>query len=247
MKILALFNQKGGVGKTTSTINIGAGLVRLGKEVLLIDFDPQASLTYSLGIEAHELKNTIYQVLRQEVLPQEALICKDGITLLPASIELSAFEVDSVDKTQQKFMLKNIIPQLNEFEYVVIDCPPSLGLLTLNVMAAADQVLIPVQTEFLALHGLSQLIDTFTLITKKINPHLKLGGIIATRYNRRKINKDVITCLQDSFKDKLFKTIIRENVSLTEAPSFGQDIYTYNPESHGAEDYLSLSKEVCAI
>lgn len=244
MKAIALFNQKGGVGKTTSTINIGAGLSRLGKKVLVMDFDPQASLTYSLGIEAHELANTAYEVLKQDILLEEALLIKHGMTILPASISLSGFETEFASKPGKETILKNLLKNITGFDYILIDCPPGLGLLTLNVLAAVQEVFIPVQTEFLALHGLSQFLDTFKLITKKINPALKLGGVIGTRYNRRKINKEVIVQLNDSFKDKLFKTIIRENVALTEAPSFGQDIYTYNAESLGAEDYLSLCKEI---
>jgi chromosome partitioning protein len=244
MKAIALFNQKGGVGKTTCTINIGAGLARLGKKVLVIDFDPQASLTYSLGIDAHELAHTVYEVLKQEILPEEALLIKHGMTVLPASISLSAFETEFAAKPGKELILKNILKNMTGFDYVFVDCPPGLGLLTINVLAAVHEVFIPVQTEFLALQGLSQFLDTFKLITKKINPILKLGGIIGTRYNRRKINKEVIGQLHDSFKEKVFKTVIRENVALTEAPSFGQDIYTYNAESLGAEDYLLLCKEI---
>jgi chromosome partitioning protein len=244
MRTIAVLNQKGGVGKTTSTINIGAGLTRLGKRVLLIDFDPQASLTYSLGIDGAALNSTIFEVLKGEASFESTVVRKNKLTILPASIALSGFEISFANIQNREFILKNLLEKLTEFEYILIDCPPSLGLLTLNALAAAQEVYIPVQTEFLALQGLSQLLDTLTVVNKRINKSLKLGGIIGTRYNRRKINRDVVHYLENSFKDKFFKTVIRENVSLTEAPSFGQDVYTHNPQSQGAEDYLMLCKEI---
>lgn len=245
MKKIVFLNQKGGVGKTTSALNIGAGLAKLGKKVLLIDFDPQGSLSCSLGIETSQLDKTVYELLKQEVLFEEVVMQKNNISLLPASISLSAFDNDFSHLPEKEFILKralNTIP--NSFDYILIDCPPSLGLLTINGLAAVDEVIIPVQTEFLALQGLSQLLDTLKVVNKRINTNLKLGGIIGTRFNRRKINKDVVVYLEDNFKDKVFKTLIRENIALAEAPSFGNDIYTHSPKSQGAKDYYALCKEI---
>ncbi len=243
MKTIAFINQKGGVGKTTATLNIGAGLAQLGMSVLLIDLDPQANLTASCGIESDTLETTIYNVLQQEKTLSAIVIKQEKLSIAPASIELAAFERAAATVVEREYLLKRAIAH-EKYDYVLIDCPPSLGLLTINALAAADEVYIPVQTEFLALHGLSQLLDTCKVIWQRINPSLKLGGIIGMRYNRRRINKEVIEHLRESFKEKVFNTAIRENVSLSEAPSFGLDIYRYKPDSIGAQDYTNLCKEI---
>lgn len=244
MKIISFLNQKGGVGKTTSTINVGAGLAKLNKKVLLIDFDPQASLSCSLGIETPEY--SAYDMLKKNTPLAKVMVKKGKMFVVPASIELSAAEHEFRNAAGKELLLKKILSGIKNFDYILIDCPPSLGLLTINALAASHEVYIPVQTEFLALQGLGQLIDTLNVVTKRINPHLKIGGIIGTRYNRRKINKDVFEYLIDNFKDKAFKTFIRENVALTEAPSFGHDIFRHDPESNGAKDYFALCKEIIA-
>lgn len=244
MKIISFLNQKGGVGKTTSTINIGAGLAKLNKNVLLIDFDPQASLSCSLGIEAPEY--SVYDLLKKTKSLEKVMIKKGKMVVVPASIDLSAVDHEFRNAAGKEQMLKKVLSGVKKFDYILIDCPPSLGLLTINALAASNEVYIPVQTEFLALQGLGQLIDTLAVVTKRINPALKIGGIIGTRYNRRKINKDVFEYLIENFKDKAFKTFIRENVSLTEAPSFGKDIFKHDPDSNGAKDYFALCKEIIA-
>lgn len=244
MRVIAFLNQKGGVGKTTTTINVGGGLTALKKKVLLVDLDPQASLTHSLGIEPHELKHTLYNLLKKECLFEEAAVKKNNITIVPASIALAGLEKEYADASANEYILKQTIKSFPKFDYILIDCPPSLGFLTLNALAAVQEVLIPVQTEFLALQGLSQLLDTISVIQQKINPKLRVTGIVGTRYNRRKIHNDVIEFLQIHFRDKTFNTFIRENIALAEAPSFGKTIYDHNPLSNGAKDYKMLCKEI---
>lgn len=242
MKIWALLNQKGGVSKTTTTINVGAGLAKLKKKVLLIDFDPQASLSCSLGIESPEY--SIYDLIKGDVSPDKAIVKRGDLWVIPSSIDLAAIEHEFRNVKDREYALKKAIGDLKQFDYILVDCPPSLGLLTVNALAAAHEVFIPVQTEYLALQGLGQLLETLNVVTKRINPALKIGGIIGTRYNRRKINKDVMAYLTDNFKDKVFKTLIRENVALAEAPSFGVAIFDHSPTSIGAKDYFELCKEI---
>lgn len=244
MRIIAVLNQKGGVGKTTTTLNIGAGLANLKKKILLIDLDPQASLTHSIGIEPQELSCTILELLKKECLFEEAVVKKHAMTILPASIGLSGLEHESNGTEDKEYLLKKLIKTLPKFDYILIDCPPSLGFLTLNALAAAHEVMIPVQTEFLALQGLSQLLDTIAVIQAQINPKLHVAGIVGTRFNRRKMHNDVVEFLQIHFRDKTFKTVIRENIALAEAPSFGKTIYDHNPSSNGAKDYKNLCKEI---
>jgi chromosome partitioning protein len=244
VKVISFLNQKGGVGKTTSTINIGAGLCELNKNVLLIDFDPQASLSCSLGIESPEF--SIYHVIKKETPLKNIITQRGKLHICPGSIDLSALEHEYRNIAGKEQLLKKILCDIKYFDYILIDCPPSLGLLTINALVASNEVFIPVQTEFLALQGLGQLMDTLSVITERLNPKLKIGGIIGTRYNRRKINKDVVKYLSETFKQYAFNTVIRENVSLTEAPSFGHDVFTHNPKSNGALDYMSLCKEILA-
>ncbi len=245
-RIIALVNQKGGVGKTTSTINLGAGLVRQKKSVLLIDLDPQANLTYSLGIEAHNIDKTIYEILKGEILAITAIISKNGLDIIPASINLSGAEIELSGTAGRELLLKEAIESLlNKYDYILLDCPPSLSLLTLNGLTTATEVFIPLQSEFLALQGMSKLLETIEIIKKRLNSKLKITGIIGTLYDsRKKLNNEVIDKIKEHFPKKLFKTLIRDNISLAEAPSYEQDIFTYKKNSNGAIDYLALSKEV---
>jgi chromosome partitioning protein len=242
MKTIALLNQKGGVSKTTSAISIAFGLAKLGKKILLIDLDPQASLSVSLGIEQPEY--SVYDFLKQDVSFEKVAVKKGKVTVIPSSIDLSGFEQEFRNASAKEFILKKALSGVKGYDYIYIDCAPSLALLTINALAAAQEVYIPVQCEFLALQGLGQLIDTLNVVRQRINKDLKMGGIIGTRYNRRKRNKDVMEYLFDNFKDKAFKTVIRENVSISECPSFGKDIYSHAPESNGAADYFALCKEI---
>lgn len=250
MKTIALTNQKGGVGKTTSTANLGAALVLKGKKVLVIDLDPQAHLTTSLGIKAHELDKTIYEVFKGAVSINEALIDlgrpDSKFWLLPSSLAFSVADTEFSGEAGREYLLKEAFQELDQdFDYALIDCPPSLGLLTINGFTAAEEVYIPLQTEYLAMHGMTQLLQVYNIVKKRVNPNLRITGIIGTMYDsRKKLNREVIEKIREHFGENLFDTMIRTNISLAEAPSFGQDIFTYRPDSAGAEDYAALADEV---
>ncbi len=245
MKKIAFINQKGGVGKTTSVINIGAGLIRLKKKVLVIDFDPQAQLTYSLGIQSHELEQDIYDLLKGKASVEDILIETNKLKVIPATLELSGAEMELSGITGREYLLKEALENITDFDYILIDCPPSLGFLTLNALTTAHEIYIPMQTEFLALQGMSQLLRTIDIVKKRLNNNLEITGIIATRYDKRKnLNKEVIDKINEYFREKLFKTFIRDNIALAEAPSFGLTIFEYKPRSYGAQDYLNLCKEI---
>lgn len=246
MKIIAFTNQKGGVGKTTSVINCGAGLAKQGKQVLLIDLDPQAHLTLSLGVKAHELEATIYDVLKKTCSIDDILIDLGGVKLLPSSIALSAAELEFAGEPGREFLLREALKELSgKLDYILIDCPPSLGLFTINGLTAAEEVYIPLQTEYLALYGTGQLLQLYDVVKNRLNSELELTGVICTLFDsRKKLNREVVNKLKEHFPGKLFNTLIRTNVSLAEAPSHGQDIFTYKPDSHGAADYQELVKEI---
>ena len=245
MKIIALINQKGGVGKTTCAINIGAGLNMLNKRVLLIDLDPQAHLTYSLGLPAHELKNTVYELLKGNVTLKDTIVKRNGLSLIPSSLNLSGAEIEFSGMAGREFLLKEILDRENKYDYAFIDCPPSLSLLTLNALTTAQEVYIPLQTEFLALQGMTKLLETIAIVKKRLNKNIDTTGIIATRFDCRKnLNREVVDKIKEYFGDKLFNTLIRDNISLAEAPSFGKTIFEYKSNSYGAKDYLNLCKEI---
>lgn len=243
MQKIAIVNQKGGVGKTTSVNNIGAGLVSFGKKVMLIDLDAQSNLTYSLGLDA---EMTIYDVLKGDVGIQDIIIEKGALHIIPASLTLSGAEIELSSIAGREFLLSEALADIQKnYDYILIDCPPSLSLLTLNALTTANEVYIPIQTEFLALKGVSMLIDTIEVIKKRLNKKLEITGIIGTRYNKHiNLNNEVLAKIKEHFETKLFKTLIRENVALAEAPSHKQNIFEYKSNSNGAEDYLNLCKEI---
>jgi chromosome partitioning protein len=219
----------------------------LGKSVLLVDLDPQAHLTYGLGIPAHELEYTVYEVLQGEATAQEAIVRRDRLEVLPSSLSLSAAEVELAGMAGREFLLKEALAGLPARDFVLLDCPPSLGLLTLNALTAAQEVFIPLQTEFLALQGMSKLIDTVNVVKQRLNPNLTISGIIGTQFDARKnLNREVVEKIREYFADKLFDTLIHDNVALAEAPSYGQTIFEYRPGCRGAQDYLALSQEAVA-
>ena len=241
--VIALLNHKGGVGKTTCTINIGAGMVEMGKKVLLIDLDPQANLTLSLGIPRHP--NTIYEAMRAEA-PLVPYTAKEGLDIVISTLDLSGAEMELINEAGREQVLRELIEPLRDrYDYIFIDCPPSLGLLTLNALTASDIIYIPLQTEFLALQGLAKIKQVIDKVKLRLNKDLHIGGVIATMYDSRKVlNREVVATILKYFGDIVFKTMIRDNVALAEAPSKRMDIFTYSPNSPGAEDYVELCKEI---
>lgn len=243
--VISLLNHKGGVGKTTSAINIGAGMVELGMRVMLIDLDPQANLTVSLGIPRQ--KYSIYESLRgeSELVPYQV---KPGLDVVISNLDLSGAEMELINEAGREFILRELLsPVMEEYDYIIIDCPPSLGLLTLNALTSSQYVLIPLQTEFLALQGVAKIKQVIDKVRFRLNKGLEIGGVIATMYDNRKIlNRDVVETIKKYFGDKVFNTMIRDNVALAEAPAQRKDIFDYNKSSPGAEDYLSLCRELIA-
>ncbi|MFI5270791.1 MAG: ParA family protein [Candidatus Saccharimonadales bacterium] len=247
-KIMAVVNQKGGVGKTTTAINIAAQLATGKQSVLLIDFDPQGNASSGLGILKEHTKQNIYNVICDDAL-LSSVIQKTNVaqlSIIPANSNLAGAEVELVSKAQREFILRKSLNN-NGFDYVVIDCPPSLGLLTINALTAADSVLIPVQAEYYALEGLSQLLNTIQAVRNSTNPQLELLGIVLTMFDKRNsLSEQVYSEIHNYFGDKLFKTIIPRNVRLAEAPSYGKTIFEHDRWSKGARSYKSLAKEIQA-
>lgn len=242
-RVISISNHKGGVGKTTSAINIGAGLNRLGKKVLLIDLDPQANLSQSLGLIDQE--RTIYGAIRGEYKLQPVQVVK-GLDVIPSTLDLSGAEVELSGEAGREYILRELIEPIRaSYDFILIDSPPSLGLLTINAFTASDEVFIPLQAQYLALQGLTKLLEIIEKIKKRLNKELRVGGVIITQYDNRKVlNRDVVATIQAHFKNEVFKTKVRDNIALAEAPAQGLDIFRYSPKSYGAEDYLSLSKEI---
>lgn len=247
-KIIAIANQKGGVGKTTTSVNLGAGMATLGKRVLLVDVDPQGNTTSGVGINKADVANCIYDILINEANPQETILETqiEGLHIIPATIQLAGAEIELVSTISRELKLKKALNAVkSNYDYIIIDCPPSLGILTINSLTAADSVIIPIQCEYYALEGLSQLLNTVRLVQKNLNPHLKIEGVLLTMLDARtNLGIQVIEEVKKYFQEKVYRTIIPRNVRLSEAPSHGQSIITYDNRSKGAEVYLELAKEV---
>jgi chromosome partitioning protein len=244
--IIAVLNQKGGVGKTTTTINLAAYLARSNRSVLVCDLDPQGNTTSGLGIDKHQLDSTLYDVLFERADAAKSIkeVSGQGIYLLPSNAELAGAEVELVQTPHREHMLKNVLGKL-DYDYVLIDCPPSLGLLTVNALTAAQDVLIPVQAEYYALEGLSQLLSVITQVRQALNPNLNILGVVVTLYDKRNsLSNQVKAELERHFGSKMFETVVPRNVRLAEAPSFGKTIADHDKWSKGARAYKALAKEL---
>jgi chromosome partitioning protein len=247
--IIAMANQKGGVGKTTTTINLGAALAEQGAKVLLVDFDPQGALSVGLGFNPNSFELTVYDLLLDSSisLPDVCLSSKlEGLDLLPSNIDLAAAEIMLVNEVAREQMLKRALVAAQEiYNYILIDCPPSLGLLTVNALTAANGVVIPLECEYFALRGMALLLDTIEKVRMRLNPALRVEGILATMLDSRTLHsREVLSRVTDAFGDKLFETLVHKTIRFAEAPVAGEPILTYAPKSNGADEYRSLAREV---
>ena len=246
-KIVTITNQKGGVGKTTTAINLAAGVAVAEIPTLLIDIDPQANTSSGLGVDSRETKKSVYDVLINAVDPQEAIVPTEMpyLSLMPSHINLVGAEVELVDMESRESIMKNVLAQLRgKYEYIFIDCPPSLGLLTLNGLVAADSVLIPVQCEYFALEGLGQLLNTITIVQGNLNPSLQIEGVLMTMFDGRlRLSNQIVEEVKKHFGAKVYQTVITRNVRLSEAPSYGKPVLLYEAVSSGARNYMELARE----
>jgi chromosome partitioning protein len=250
-RVVALCNQKGGVGKTTSTINLGAALTEFGRRVLLVDFDPQGALSVGLGVQPHQLDRTIYDVLMESSVSLDDVLLKTnipGMDLVPSNIDLSAAEVQLVNEVaREQTLARALTPALPDYDLVLIDCQPSLGLLTVNALTAADEVVIPLECEFFSLRGVALLIDTIEKVRERLNPRLHIAGILATMYDARTVHgREVFARVVEAFGDTVFDTVITRTVRFPETTVAGEPITTWAPSSSGAQQYRALAKEVLA-
>ncbi|SDW90449.1 chromosome partitioning protein [Lachnospiraceae bacterium KHCPX20] len=248
-KIIAIANQKGGVGKTTTSINLSACLAELGKKVLVIDLDPQGNTTSGLGIDKDELDNTVYELMLDECSIKESIVSVEGLEhlkVIPSNVNLAGAEIELLGINDKEYILKNAVDYIaDDFDYIMIDCPPSLNMLTVNAMTTADSVLVPIQCEYYALEGISQLMHTIELVQERLNDKLKINGVVFTMYDgRTNLSNDVVDTVKANLDTTIYQTIIPRNVRLAEAPSHGLPINLYDSRSAGAESYRNLAKEI---
>lgn len=248
-RIIAIANQKGGVGKTTTSINLSACLAELGKKVLVIDLDPQGNTTSGFGIDKEEMKNTVYELMLGECSIRESMTQVENIehlSLIPSNVNLAGAEIELLGINEKEYILKNAVDYIrDDYDFIIIDCPPSLNMLTVNAMTTADSILVPIQCEYYALEGISQLIHTIDLVQERLNPNLKIDGVVFTMYDARtNLSSDVVDTVKENLNATVYQTIIPRNVRLAEAPSHGLPINLYDAKSSGAESYRNLAKEI---
>ena len=247
-RVIAIANQKGGVGKTTTAINLSAAIAKKGKKVLVIDSDPQGNTTSGFGVDKNELENTIYELLLGECSVHDCILKEviPNVSILPANVNLAAAEIEMIGIEKKEYILKNEIDWIkDDYDYIIIDCPPSLSMLTVNAMTTANTVLVPIQCEYYALEGLSQLIYTVNLVKERLNPKLDMEGVVFTMYDSRtNLSSQVVENVKSHLKQKVYNTVIPRNIRLAEAPSYGMPINMYDPKSAGAEAYMQLAEEV---
>ena len=247
-RIIAIANQKGGVGKTTTAINLAACLAEAGQKILIIDIDPQGNTTSGFGLPKTDIEKTVYEVLLGECNIKDAIVENiiDNLDILPSNVNLAGAEIDLIDVDNREYILKESILEVrNRYDYIILDCPPSLSMLTVNAMTAADTVLVPIQCEYYALEGLSQLIHTVNLVRERLNPNLDMEGVVFTMYDSRtNLSNQVVENVKSNLKQHVFETIIPRNIRLAEAPSYGEPITEYDPKSTGAEKYMELAEEI---
>lgn len=247
-RVIAIANQKGGVGKSTTTINLGSCLAEMGKSVLAIDIDPQGNTTSGLGVDKNKSEHTLYELLLGEETIQQCIIpnIQESLSLIPSNMELAGAEIELIGIDNKEYILKKAVEDIqDEYDFIIMDCPPSLSMLTINAMTAADSIIVPIQCEYYALEGLSQLIHTIQLVQDRLNPKLEIEGVVFTMYDARtNLSLEVVENVKDNLKQNIYKTIIPRNVRLAEAPSHGMPINIYDSKSAGAESYRLLAEEV---
>lgn len=247
-RIIAIANQKGGVGKTTTSINLSASLAAKGKKVLVIDTDPQGNTTSGFGIDKNDLDNTVYELILGECTIKDCMVANvvQNVSVIPSNVNLAAAEIELIGVDKKEYILKGEVDYVkDEFDFIIIDCPPSLNMLTINAMTTADSVIVPIQCEYYALEGLSQLIHTVNLVKERLNPRLAMEGVVFTMFDSRtNLSMQVVENVKNNLNQHIYKTLIPRNIRLAEAPSYGMPINLYDPKSAGAEAYMQLAEEV---